>query len=149
MLEKIKNYFTVERRLFLSVVVGWGFMLFFVIIPYILTYFSPQFADFFVIGVIITAIYLCIRYSTFGPVLQAAGGGLTAVAGISIIDYFLSRREEAGSLTMAAFVGVMLVIFFVMIWNTIKATYYLIRETITFIKHYDQIMSSIRQKSVA
>ena len=149
MMNKIREYFTVERRLLFSVIIGWGLVLFLVIIPILLSNVSPQLSEFATFGLLITAVYLCIRYSTFGPVLKASGGGFTVIAGASILDILFSRRSNQGSLTMGAFVGAMLVILAVLVWNTIKALYYLIRETITLFQNYEYIKEEIKNKTAA
>ncbi len=145
-MRKISEYFTIERRLVFSVVIGWAFVIFGFIIPYIL---YPKYPDYMTYGFLFTTIYLCVRYSTFGPIFGAAGRGLTVVAGVSIIDYIFSRRNEVGSLTLGALIGTLIVVFFVVLWNTVKALYYLIRETITLIRNFDYIKQSLKHGSIA
>lgn len=150
--DKLPKDFNAERKLFYSVVVGWGLILFLVIIPYFLAVFfvSQQLFNSAVIGLIITVIYLCVRYNTYGPVLKSASGGFTAVATVSILEVLFSRRNsEQGSYTLGAFVGAMIVILAILTWNTLKAMYYLVKETITFAQNYEHIKKVMTSTSIS
>ncbi|WP_033827584.1 hypothetical protein [Bacillus andreraoultii] len=148
MLENLKKYFTLERRLVYSVTVGWSLILLTIIMLFLSSYYSI-FENLATFLFLLTPIYLCIRYSTFGPVLKTTTAGFTIVAGVSILDYIFSRRGTKGNMTIGALFGVIPAIFFILIWNTLKALYYLIRETITFFQNKNIILASIKGQSVA
>ena len=148
MLQKLKEYFIPERRLFYSVTIGWSLIILTVVALLLSANFS-FFDNLASLLILLTPIYLCIRYSTFGPVIKSTASGFTVVAGVSIIDYIFSRRDTAGSLTFGALIGVLIAVFFILVWNTIKAIYYLIKETITFFQYKDIVLTTMKKQSVA
>lgn len=72
------------------------------------------------------------RYTSTKPFLGAIAGGVTVISIAVIIDNLSSRRDSSSSL--GAFVGVMLMLLFIILKNVVVGLYYLIKETIRYVK---------------
>lgn len=66
--------------------------------------------------------------------LGAAAAGITTITIASVFDSWSDRRDS--SLTMGAFLGVVLVLSVLLAKNIIVSWYYLISETVRYMKYH-------------
>lgn len=124
-IQKMRDYFTPNRRLFISLIFGWSVVLiFFISFPLLDN----------VLGLFVGGILLSIRYSMIKPFLKASASGAGIVGGASILDMLFSNRENQGNLTMGVLIGVIFGLVLILIKNTIISLYYLALETYEFVK---------------
>lgn len=74
------------------------------------------------------------RYTSVKPMLGAAAAGITTITIASVFDSWSDRRDS--SLTMGAFLGVVLVLSVLLTKNIIVSWYYLISETVRYMKYH-------------
>lgn len=73
------------------------------------------------------------RYTTAKPILGAAAAGITTVAFAAIFDSLFGRRD--GAFAVGALIGSLLVIGILLLKNIVVSWYYLLSETIRYIKY--------------
>ncbi|WP_341301170.1 hypothetical protein MHB44_00635 [Lysinibacillus sp. FSL H8-0500] len=74
------------------------------------------------------------RYTSFKPMLGAASAGITIVAFSALLENAFARRNN-GSFTMGILFGVLFVLLTIALKNSLVSLFYLIKETVRFIKY--------------
>lgn len=147
--QKEPRFFTRERKLMLSVMVGWGLITLMVIFPLLGSLTNMIYLDNAIGGLLFCAIFFAIRYSLMKPVLKVGFSGLKTVGLIHILDMTFSRRNGGGAATMGAFIGAALIFMGVLILNGLKGFVFLIQETKVFVSEFETIKASVKIKRPA
>lgn len=134
---KIKKVEDEVERLKLSIIYGWSLVIIglvsFILVSLLETTNMDDVVSFFAVVWLISICLFAFRYTSVKPFLGAMASGITVVSIWAIIESSFSKRDNGS--WIGAFVGMMVVLMFIFIKNIIVGFYYLIRETVRYVKY--------------